>query len=732
MPISYQSETRTFQLNTAHTSYILRVYDGGYLFHEYWGRRLHSVDLTRLYRVYGSGFSPNWPDASDREHSLDLFPAEYPVYGGGDYRAPALEAAFPDGSRLLDLKYVSHTIQPNRPALPGLPSLDGGDGTLEITLTDEPTGLTVVASYTVYEESDVIARHARIVNRTGETVRVNRALSASVDLPSMDYEMIGLYGAHTRERQVERIPLRHGMQALESRRGASSHQMNPFLALAAPNADETTGEVYGLTLIYSGNFIASAEVDSFNVTRVQIGLNPFDFSWKLEPDEAFVTPEAVLTYSAEGLGRMSRNFHRVFRGHLGRVKETVRPNPIVINNWEATYFDFNEEKLCALIESCKGLGIDTFVLDDGWFGHRNDDTTSLGDWFIHREKLPRGLKPVIDCCHANGLNFGIWFEPEMVSEDSELYRAHPDWAIKKEGRPFCTGRDQLVLDLSRPEVVAYLKETIGGILLENDISYVKWDMNRHITDQYSAGLPADRQPELLHRYMLGLYALLDDLTARFPHVTFEGCSGGGGRFDAGLLYYMPQIWTSDDSDAIERLKIQAGTSMVYPPRCMTAHVSAVPNHQIKRVTPFHTRGLVAMSASFGYELNPLSLSEGERAAIAEQTAFYRRVNDLVAAGDFYRLAGPFEGNAAADTDDAAWMFVSPDRNRAFAVYVRRLTTPAGPARVIKLQGLDPDAVYHIDELDGDFGGDELMYAGLATPYFMADFEALSFTLTRKA
>lgn len=731
MPITYQSETRTFQLDTAHTSYIFRVYKGNYLFHEYWGRRLRPVDLTRLFRTCPTGFSPNWAGSTAPDESLDLIPAEYPFYGTGDYRSPAVEAAFSDGSRLLDLKYVSHAILPAKPPLPGLPSLDGGDATLEVTLVDPTTGLTVVVSYTVYEDSDVITRHARVVNTTDDIVRVSRALSASVDLPSMDYDLIGLYGAHLRERQVDRRPLRHGMQALESRRGASSHQMNPFLALAAPNADETAGEVYGATLIYSGNFLAAAEADGFCTTRMQIGLNPFDFSWKLEPGESFVTPEAVLTYSAEGLGRMSRNFHRVFREHLGRVKGTDRPNPIVINNWEATYFDFDEEKLKALIQSCRGLGIDTFVLDDGWFGHRDNDTTSLGDWFVHRGKLPDGLKPVIDCCRENGMKFGLWVEPEMVSEDSELYRAHPDWAIRQEGRPFCLGRNQLVLDLSRPEVVAYLKETIGRLLEENDISYIKWDMNRHITDQYSAGLPADRQPELLHRYMLGLYDLLGDLTSRFPQVVFEGCSGGGGRFDAGMLYYMPQTWTSDNSDAIERLKIQWGTSLVYPPRCMTAHVSAVPNHQIGRVTPFGTRGLVAMSASFGYELNPLSLSEEERAAIAEQTASYRSVSDLVAQGDFYRLASPFEGRAEAGADDAAWMFVSPDRGRAFMVYVLRLATPGAPARRIKLQGLDPQAVYHIDELDADFGGDELMFAGLATPYAMRDFEALSFTLTRK-
>lgn len=730
MPISFQAENRTFQLDTAHSSYILGIHTDGYLFHHYWGRRIRSTDLTRLFKIYGSGFSPNWPGAADYRDSLDLFPAEYPVYGGGDYRSPALEVTFKDGSKLLDLKYVSHSITKEKLPLPGLPHLDGGDSSLTIVLADEPTGLTVEVMYTVYESADIISRHARIINRTGEDVYINCALSASVDLPHMDYDMIGLYGTHIRERQIERSRLRHGMQKLESRRGASSHQMNPFIALASPNADETVGEVYGATLIYSGNFAASAEVDSFNITRLQIGINPFGFSWKLTPDESFVTPEAVLNYSYSGLGQLSRNFHQVFRNHLGKVKETVKPNPIVINNWEATYFDFDENKLCALIDSCKGLGIDTFVLDDGWFGHRNNDTSSLGDWFVNLEKLPNGLKPVIDCCHRNGMNFGIWVEPEMISEDSKLYEAHPDWAIKKSGRPYCTGRQQLVLDLSREEVVTYLKDTLSRLFSENDITYVKWDMNRHITDQYSSALPAERQSELLHRYMLGLYSLLDYLTSQFPQVIFESCSGGGGRFDAGMLYYMPQVWTSDNSDAMERLKIQTGTSMVYPPRCMTAHVSAVPNHQMQRVTPFNTRGLVAMCASFGYELNPLTLTAVEQTAIAEQTAYYRRIADLIATGDFYRLAGPFDKFNTTDADDTAWMFVSPDRSRAFAVYVQRLAVPAGPARVIKLQGLDPEAVYHIEELNQDFGGDELMYAGLAMPYGMADFTAVPFTLVR--
>ncbi|MCI8553825.1 MAG: alpha-galactosidase [Clostridiales bacterium] len=723
MPITYVPETRTFFLDTENTSLVFGLYDHDYIHSQYWGRRIHHADLSRLLRVCASGFSPNYPGAPDREHSLDLLPTEYPVYGGGDYRSPALQVEFPDGSRLLDLKYKSHAILDGKPALPGLPHLDGADCTLELTLCDEYSGLEAVVCYSLFEKQDVIARSARILNKTGAPLTVTRALSASVDLPRADLEMIGLYGTHIRERQLDRTPLRHGIQSVESRRGASSHQHNPFAALAAKDTTEQAGEVYAATLIYSGNFVISAEVDCFNSTRFQLGINPFDFSWRLEPDEAFVTPEAVLTYTDRGLNRMSQNFHNVFKHHLGHTEIRNKPRPIVINNWEATYFDFDEEKLFGIIDCCKGLGIDTFVLDDGWFGQRNNDCCSLGDWVVNTGKLPRGLDSIIERCEQNGLSFGLWFEPEMVSEDSDLYRAHPDWAIHKEGRPFCTGRSQLVLDLANPAVLEYLKKALSAILGSHRISYVKWDMNRHITDAYSAALPACRQPEIYHRYMLNLYALLDFLNREFPHVTIEGCSGGGGRFDAGMLYYMPQTWTSDDSDAIERLKIQYGTSLVYPPQCMTAHISASPNHQMNRVTPYVTRARVAMSASFGYELNPLHLTDEERAEIRNQTALYKRIAPLVVEGDFYRLISPFEA------DGCAWMFVSPDRRRAFAIYVQKLSKPAWPQDRLRLQGLDPDARYRIEELDGVFYGDELMYAGLALPRLF-DFESVSYTLER--
>lgn len=723
MPIQYDEKNIAFQLDTLHTTMLFRVLEDGHLLSEYWGRRMRKADLTRLWQTCPTGFSPQYKGVPDDRYALDLIPTEYPVFGGGDFRSPALQVEFPDGSRLLDLRYYSHRILHTDDGVDGLPCIDGADDVLEVTLTDEPTGLKVINRYALFFAADCIARSAIIINETGRKLRIQRALSASIDLPDDRFEMIGLYGAHVRERHIDRTPLRHGCQTIESRRGASSHQQNPFAALVAPETTEHAGEAYGAVLIYSGNFLICAEVDQYHSTRLQLGIHDFDFRWTLESGEQFVTPQAVLTYTDAGLNRMSQNFHDVFRQHLGHSDWRGRVRPIVINNWEATYFQFDEEKLLTIIDSCDGLGIDIFVLDDGWFGHRDDDTTSLGDWFLDRRKLPNGLRPLIERCESLGMRFGLWFEPEMISEDSELYRAHPDWCIRKDGRPYCLGRHQLILDLSREEVLEYLKTAIGSILTENRISYVKWDMNRHMTDAYSAALPPDRQPEITHRYMLNLYRLLAYLTTSFPDVLFEGCSGGGGRFDAGMLYFMPQTWTSDDSDAIERLKIQYGTSLAYPPVTMTAHVSACPNHQVGRMTPFQTRALVAMSATFGYELNPLSLSDEERSQIVQQTAMYRQIAPMIVDGRFYRLISPFESDACA------WMFVAPGQERAFVVYVQQQTTPSMPNRRLKLTGLNPDFRYHIHELDADFNGDELMYAGISIP-FLRDYEAMRYTLDK--
>lgn len=724
MPIEYHEATRTFFLQTRRSTYAFCIFDRGYLMNLYWGRPIDSkADLRRLWRPCPSAFSPNYAGAPDMRYSLDLIPCEYPTYGGGDFNSPALTVTFPSGSRLLDLTYVSHAILPSTREPDGLPGLSGGEQTLQVLLRDDFSGLEVELSYGVYPETDVITRCARILNTTGSPLRVDRALSTSITLSGHAYELLSLYGSHIRERYVERTPLHHGVQALESRRGTSSHQQSPFMALVAPETTEETGEAYGMTLVYSGNFLAQAQVTPYHDTRVQIGIHPTDFAYHLEPGEHFTVPQAVMTYSDAGLGQMSRNFHTVFRQHLGHSRHRKQPRPIVINNWEGTYFDFNEEVLLSMIDRCAGLGIDMFVLDDGWFGQRNGEAGSLGDWVVNRQKLPHGLTPLIERCESLGMGFGLWFEPEMVSEDSDLFRAHPDWCIRQPGRPYCLGRSQLILDLSRNEVIEHIGDAVSRILQENRISYVKWDMNRHFTDAFSTALPPERQPELFHRYIVNLYRLMDRLTTDFPQVIFEGCSGGGGRFDAGILYYQPQIWTSDNSDAISRLKIQYGTSMVFPPLCMTAHVSASPNHQMKRETSFRTRGLVAMSASFGYELDPRRLTEEERRQVAAQTARYRRISPLIAQGDFYRLVDPFRQPACG------WMFVSPDKTQAVVTYVRQLAEYTDRP-LLRLAGLDPERRYFIEEREETFGGDELMHAGLALP-MLKDFEALSFTLQAK-
>jgi len=524
---------------------------------------------------------------------------------------------------------------------------------------------------------------------------------------------------------VHRRPLVPGLQAVESRRGASSHVQNPFVALLERGADETRGDVYGVSLVYSGSFTAGVEVDQFHAPRLFIGINPFDFGWRLKPGESFQTPEAVLVFSAEGLGGMSRKFHDLYRSRLCRGTFRDKTRPILVNNWEATYFDFNADKIEAIARAGKELGIELFVLDDGWFGKRDSDNSSLGDWFVDRRKLPNGLEDLARRVRDLGMQFGLWFEPEMVSPDSELYRAHPDWCLHIEGRRRTEARQQLILDLTREDVQDYIVRTISDVLSSAPITYVKWDMNRNMTEIGSAKLPPERQRETAHRYMLGLYSVLERITSAFPHVLFESCSGGGGRFDPGMLYYMPQTWTSDNTDAISRLKIQYGTSIVYPVSAMGAHVSAVPNHQVGRVTPLETRGHVALSGNFGYELDLTKFTDEEKEIVKAQTALCKEIRHLVQFGDFYRLLSPFEGNAAA------WMFVAKDKREAFAVYVQILKEPYAPLDRFRLKGLNPDLDYEMDEDGLVYGGDELMNAGLPVPQFSGDFRSRVWRLRAK-
>lgn len=723
--IAFDNETRTFYLETGGTSYIFQIYEQGLLFQLYYGKKISRDPLTYLGRFCQGPLCAALPGTKGEFGSMERIPNEFPFFGFGDYRTPAISVKNADGSRVCQPTYKSHRIFDGKLPLEGMPSFSASKQdaqTLEITLEDPLIRLEVKLYYTVYEEEDLIIRSARVTNHGQTPLCLEQISSANLDLPSCDYRLLELWGVHTKEFQTDIAPLRHGTHVIESKYGTTGHQYNPFMALLSRGATEDNGDVYGFSLVYSGNFRLSADVGQFGTTRVNLGINPFGFEWVLEKDETFITPEALLVFSARGLTGMSHIFHRTCRRYLGKSKYRNQLRPIILNSWEAVYFNFDEEKIIRMIEATAGLGVDIFVMDDGWFGRRNSDNSSLGDWFVNTEKLPNGLAPITRACRENGMKFGIWIEPEMVSQDSDLYRTHPDWCIHVEGRPHAESRNQLVLDFSRRDVVDYIDASISKLLGENDISYVKWDMNRYLTNNGSALLAPEKQGELSHRYVLGVYDLMERLTTRFPDILFEGCSSGGGRYDFGILYYMPQIWTSDNSDAISRLKIQYGASMAYPTSTMVGHVSVVPNHQTHRVTPLATRADVAMSCNFGYELNPAVFTTQEREEVKRQIARQREIAPLVAFGDFYRLKRP------TDNRSCAWELVSPDKKEALVVFVQILTECNMPVAVVKPKGLCPDAVYRIEELDCRVKGDVLMRAGLPLPKCRPDYTSTVFTL----
>jgi len=713
--IEWRPDDRQFHLRNDRISYVMKVHEGGALGQLYVGP---SLAVGRSY----AHLSPStFHSFSNRLGDPVLL--EYPTAGTGDYRVPAIAVEHADGSTVLDLTYQDHRILPGKPSIEGLPASyvesDDEADTLEVDLADGPSGVGVSLSYTIYRDRPIICRSARVRNAGTQRVTLRYAMSASFDLPDDDWTLLHLSGDWARERHLRTRPLEMGRQSIASTRGASSHQHNPFLALQRASTTEAAGEAIGIALVYSGNFLAEVEVDSFATARIRIGILPETFTWALEPGTEFATPEAILGYSAAGLGELSDAFHRLLRDRVARGMWRDRPRPVLVNNWEGTYFDFTEERLLAIASVARDLGVELFVLDDGWFGARDDDTTSLGDWFVDRRKLPDGIDGLARKIENLGLRFGLWIEPEMVSQQSQLFEAHPDWVIGVPGRPRTEGRQQLVLDMSRPEVVDHLFGVLSDVLGSAPISYVKWDMNRNITEPYSAALPADRQGEFFHRYILGVYELYRRLTERFPEILFESCAGGGGRFDAGLLGFAPQAWTSDDTDAVERLRIQWGTSLLYPLSSMGAHVSAVPNHQAGRITPLATRAAVAFFGVFGYELDTIALSPGERGEIADQIAFYIAHRDLFQRGRFIRLRSPFEG----DGNQTAWMTVSSDRRQAIVGFYQVLNRPSpGPDR-LRLRGLDPDLVYRASVWPaGDDtiartnalarGGDDLMEAGL--------------------
>ena len=712
MPIIYDEKQQVFHLQTPKTSYIMHIWRGKYLSHVYWGKKIKTPNMENALISRVTGFSP----VTDKEdYTLDFLCQEYPTGCGSDYRMPALSVLYEDGSRNAKLTYDSHRIIKGKPKLQGLPATyvenDEEADSLEITLKDTLKGLKVVLLYTAFSEIDAITRSVKVINGGNETIVLEKVLSASVDFETSNYDFLDFHGGWGKERFLERTPLHHGVQSIDSKRGSSSHQLNPFFVLASKEANEEYGDAYGFNFVYSGNFTAGVEVDQVDKLRAWMGLNEYDFSWKLESREEFQTPEVVMVYSGDGFGEMSRSFHKLYRKRLVRGKYRDEARPILVNNWEGTYFDFDEEKILGIAREAKELGIELMVLDDGWFGKRNDDKSSLGDWFVNKQKLPNGITGLAEKVNDMGLKFGLWFEPEMVSVDSELYRVHPDWCIHVPGRIRTETRNQLTLDLSRKEVCDYIVHAVGKILDEAKISYVKWDMNRNMSELGSAGLPADRQKEMPHRYMLGLYETMERIISAHPDVLFEGCSGGGGRFDPGMLYYMPQIWTSDDTDAVERLYIQYGTSYAYPISAMGAHVSATPNHQTGRMTSLKMRGDVAMSGNFGYELDLMKFTAEEKAEVKKQVELYKELRTFVQGGDMYRLKSPFR-DVNNDGNDTAWMFVSEDGKDVFAAYFRISCIVNGGIYRMKFTALDPQAKYEIVGEEKQYFGDELMNIGL--------------------
>lgn len=725
--ITYIENERVFKLDTPNTSYMIGIVDKeSFLGHIYYGKRLRDAEASYLLRTSEPPFVPS---VNNRERCsfYDCFPFEYPTGGVGDYRESCISIRTAGGHTGAMLSYVSHEIFDGKPELDGLPATFGNESectTLKIVCEDALVGMGVELLYTAFNDTDVITRSVRVTNIGKEHFYLTKVYSACLDMDNKDFDMVTLHGSWARERHIQRKTLGFGIQNVSSFRGESSHQDHPFLALVDKNTTQENGDVYAMNFVYSGNFRAQAEVSQFDFVRMSMGIHPENFCWKLESGESFQAPEAVMVYTDKGFDAMTGAFHKLYRKHLIRGEYRNKKRPILINNWEATYFNFDTDKLLSIAREASKLGIEMLVMDDGWFGKRSSDNCALGDWVVNEDKLKGGLKYLVDEVNKLGMKFGIWFEPEMISPDSDLYRAHPDWAIAIPDRTATQSRQQYVLDLSRREVVDYVYEAVASVLRSANIEYVKWDMNRQLSDLGSYELPADRQGELYHRYVLAVYELQGRLIKEFPHLLLENCSGGGARFDPGMLYFSPQIWCSDDADAIERLEIQEGTALIYPLSTMGAHVSDCPNHAVGRNTPFETRGFVALAGTFGYELDVTRIPETDRAMIPAQVEMYHKYNDLVREGDYYRIAS-YSRNKSFD----CWEVVSEDKTQALVTFVQVLNRPNFKSRRILLKGLDANKRYTVSFVNGEniedksYSGDTLMKAGLMIPNLWGDFKA---------
>lgn len=712
MSVKFYENEKIFHITTPNSSYIFRLNGEYMLEHLYYGKKIDNLHGLKNRELFSHFTSRNY-EYLEQGVALhgETIPQEYGFFGSPDMRTPSFHAKYSDGSRITKMKYVSHNIFKGKPKLQGLPATyvenENDAETLEIKVKDELTGLSLVYRYTAFSNLDVICRSVDVINEGKNDVNISSAMSMSLDLTEQDFDFVHLFGAWARERSIEKTPLCHGLMKIESRRGSSSHHHSPFFALSRKNTTEECGEVYGFSLLYSGNFEAGVEVDTYDGLRAFMGINSFDFNWLLKPGESFYTPEAVMVYSKEGFGGMSRTFHDLYRNNLERGKFKGKKRPIVINSWEATMFDFDEKIILDYAKAAKKLGIEMLVLDDGWFGKRNDDKSSLGDWEPNLEKLPNGITGLAEKVKAEGLEFGLWYEPEMISPDSDLYRKHPDWCLHVEGRGKSIGRNQLVLDLSRDDVCEYIIDFLRKGLSSAPISYIKWDFNRNATEVGSAILPPERQTEVLHRYVLNLYKILETITTEFPDVIFEGCSGGGGRFDAGMMHYFHQYWTSDDTDAVERIKIQYGTSMVMPAEFCSAHVSHAPYGRMGRYTSLKTRGNVASFGPFGYEMDIRKLSDEEAEEIKAQIERYNLIYKTIQTGDQYRLISPFEDLYAA------WEYVSKDKKEVILFFATILSKPQNLPKRVKLAGLDDNALYRLRGNEEVYSGEVLMNFGIS-------------------